>query len=175
MVHGTPRSPWEPLYPHLSDEDLKDALDVEEPVLVAAHTHLPMDRVVGDRHLMNPGSVGVPLDGIFAASYMVMDGTPGGWQATFRRVPFDYEPLFREFERGRFVEQCGVVGELAVAEFRIARPQVHPFMTWRNRHHPDAPLSMHLLSEFYKVDSDDYNPTAYRLETLRASLVQAAG
>ncbi|HYP20117.1 MAG TPA: metallophosphoesterase [Chloroflexia bacterium] len=175
VVHGSTRSHWEGIYPHSSYGDVKDALQVEEPVLVAAHTHLHMDRVLGDRHVMNPGSVGVPLDGIFGASYLVMAGTLGGWQATFRRVPFEYEPLFREFERLRFVEECGVVGELVVAEFRTARPQVHPFMVWRKRHHPDVPLSAQLLAEFYKVDQDEYNPPAYRLESLRSSLVQTGG
>ena len=175
IVHGSPRSPWEPIYAHSSEEEMKDALLVEEPVLVAAHTHLPMNRGIGHVRVINPGSVGVPLDGIFGASYLVMDGVAERWKASFRRVPFNYEPLFREFERLRFVEECGLVGELAVAEFRTARPQISPFIVWREHNHPDAPLSAELLSEFYKVDSDDYNAPAYRWDAVRALLVETAG
>lgn len=172
VIHGSARSPWEPIYPGSTDEEAKDAIRVEEPVIVAAHTHLPMDRLIGDKHVINPGSVGVPLDGLFSASYLIMDGTARGWEAIFRRVPFDYEPLYREFERQHFVEECGVVGELVVAEFRTARVQVHPFMAWRKRHYPDVPLSMHLLPEYYKVDPDEYSPPAYRLNAIRNSLTQ---
>lgn len=172
VVHGSPRSPWEAIYPHSSGEAAEEALRIDESILVAAHTHLPMDRRIGGARIMNPGSVGVPLDRMFSASYLIMDGTSAGWTATFRRVPFDYGPLYRAFERQHFVEECGVVGELVVAEFRTARPQIHPFMMWRKRHHPNAPLSTGLLSEFYKVDSDDYNAPAYRLDTIRASPVE---
>ncbi|MEA2573138.1 MAG: hypothetical protein QOH93_436 [Chloroflexia bacterium] len=172
VVHGSARSPWEPIYPGATYEAVKEAIAVEESVLVVGHTHLPMDRCIGDKHVLNPGSVGVPLDGLFSAGYLILDGASDGWQAAFRRVPFDYEPIYAEFERQHFAEECGVVGELVVAEFRTARVQVHPFMIWRERHYPDAPLSTELLLEFYKVDPDEYSAPPYRLSALHGPSVR---
>lgn len=110
---------------------------------------------------MNPGSVGVPLDGQFTASYMLLNGNERGWQPTFRRVPFDYEPIFREFKRLGFIEECGVIGQLCVEVFKTARPQFG-FLGWRKRHYPSEPLSMELLTEYFdKCHWSEYASKAY--------------
>ena len=173
VVHGTPHSPWEAIYPLAADEEVEAALEgVAERTVVTGHTHLAMDRYAGGKHIINPGSAGVPLDGIFGASYAILDGTASGWQATFRRVPFDYAPLFREFERQRFIEECGIVGALVVAEFRTARPQVYPFMGWHSHTYPGLPFSEEHLAEFFNTDTDEYNPPAYRVAAIQESLAR---
>ncbi len=164
VVHGSPRSPWEPLYPISTMDEIETMLaGIEETTLVAAHTHLAMDRRVGRWHLLNPGAVGVPLDGTFCARYMLLEGSAAGWHPTFRSVTFDYEPLYREFERQRFVEECGVSGRLVIEEFRTARLQVHPFNDWRAACCPQAPLSLKLLDEFSRINKWDYTPRAYHV------------
>ena len=162
IVHGTPRSPWEPLHSNASDAELRAALDgTEESVVVAAHTHIAMDRRVDRWRVFNPGSVGVPLDGSFDARYLILESDGKDWQPTFRRVSYDRQPLFDEFERQRFQEQCGVVGELVVDEFRAARLRLHPFAVWRNTCYPDRPVTPELLDEFRQVDWRRYAPSAY--------------
>lgn len=163
VIHGSPASPWQPIYPHAPTDEVSLMLSgVEETTIVTAHTHISMDETVGRWHIMNPGSVGVPLDGVLAASYMLMEGTPGGWRTDLRRVSFDYEPLFREFERQGFVEECGVTGHLVVEEFRTALPRVHPFLNWRKCHYPQEAFTRELLDEFARVDPLDYAAPAYR-------------
>jgi predicted phosphodiesterase len=60
FCHATPRRDDEFL---LVDSPLvlwNDALDgVEEPVVVCGHTHMPFDRLVDGRRVVNPGSVGM--------------------------------------------------------------------------------------------------------------------
>lgn len=169
IIHGAPNNPWKPLYADSSDEELAALLrDVEEDWIVAGHTHLVTERHIRSEagkqwHLFNPGSVGVPLDGIRAASYMILDGNADGWQPTFRRVPFDYTTLFREFECGNFVQECGVTGHLVLREFQRARVQVHPFLQWRKACCPNAPLSVELLKEFDKIDVNEYALPPYHV------------
>jgi predicted phosphodiesterase len=164
VVHGSPRSASEPIYPVSTEAEIETMLaGVDETTLIAAHTHLAMDRRVGRWHLLNPGSVGNPLDGLPGASYMLLDGDARGWRATFRRVPFDLEAVLREFERQRFLESYGVTAWLVVEEFKTMRLQVHPFNHWRARHRPAAPLTADLLAEFAKINPWDYTPQAYWL------------
>ncbi|MCL5995437.1 MAG: hypothetical protein M1546_05200 [Chloroflexi bacterium] len=134
----------------------------EETTVIAAHTRIALDRVVDRWHIVNPGSVGIPLDGDFSASYMILESSPSGWRATLRRVPFDCGPVFKEFERQRFVEQCGVVGQLIVQEFKTARLQLLPLLYWRNATCPDHPLDAQLLFAFQHVDAREYLPLAYQ-------------
>lgn len=164
IVHGSPRDNKESIFPSTPESEI-DAIfaNVEETTIVAAHTHIIMDQHVAGRHIVNPGSVGVPLDGLFTASYMLLDGNADGWRATLRRVPFDYAPLFAEFERQRFVDECGVVGKLVVEEFKTARLQLRPFIYWHEANCPRTPLAPSLFDEFSRVDRWAYTPTEYHV------------
>lgn len=165
VVHGSPLSPWQGLAREASDEELIALLaTVDEPVVIAGHTHQPMDRMVGRWRVLNPGSVGVPLDGRLSASYLLLNAEGDAWRPTFRRVPFDSAPLFDEFERQNFARECGIIGELIVEEFRTARVRLVPFLRWRAAHCPDAPFSPALLDAFRQVDPLPYTPAGYQLE-----------
>jgi predicted phosphodiesterase len=165
IVHGSPRSPFESIFPTSTESEILVMLEgVEETTIIAGHTHLPMDRRVGHWHILNPGSVGMPLSGIpGVATYMLLDGSPEGWHGTLRHVRFDYEPVLREFERLHFVEECGVVAYLVMEEYRTARLQVYPFLQWHRQICLDAPYSMALLESFSMVNKMDYTPPEYRV------------
>ncbi len=134
---------------------------VEESTVIAAHSHLVLDRTVENWHIVNPGSVGVPFDGLFAASYLILEGHPTGWQGIFRRIPFDPEPLLQEFERTRFIERCGVVGYLAVEEMRLAQMEVAPFLNWWSATCPHEPQTMALLERYPRANKRAYMPVGY--------------
>lgn len=149
LVHGSPRSSLESIYPTATDEEIEELLaGTDEGVVVAGHTHLPMDRTVGNWRILNPGSVGMPLDGDSKASYLLLESDRGEWHPTFRRVSFDDTSLFSAFKRQGFVDQCGVIGHLVVQTFSTARPQVVPFLRWRDQVYPNEALSMEMLCEY---------------------------
>lgn len=75
---------------------------IEAKLILCAHSHLPRAlRLPDGRQVVNPGSVGCPAytdaepvphaveAGFPEASYALLDQTPGGWDVTFRRVPYD--------------------------------------------------------------------------------------
>jgi predicted phosphodiesterase len=164
VVHGSGRSAWESLFASESDTRNAELLaNVEESYVIAGHTHLAMDHCVGRWQVFNPGSVGVPLDGAIEARYMLLRATGDGWTPAFRRVPIDPRPLIAEFERTRFVEQCGVIGRLVVEEFRTARMQVLPFLLWRDAQRPGTRLSAELLSDFTVAERWAHTPRPYRV------------
>jgi predicted phosphodiesterase len=164
VFHGRPGNPWHGLHPLMTDAQIAALLcDVEETTIIAAHTHLPLNRRVGRHHIINPGSVGVPLDGEFTASYVLLEGDAVGWKPQFRRLPFDLEPLLAEFARTRFVEQYGYEAHLVVEEFKTARLQLHPFIAWWHAQHPQAPVTPDLLATFHRSDKWAYTPPEYHL------------
>lgn len=164
VSHGSPRDKWESIYPTLSDGDIETIVaGVAENVVISGHTHLALDRTVARWHLVNPGSVGVPLDGRMAASYVLLRDEAGGWRAFFRRVSFEVAPLLRAFERQGFVETCGVAGALLFETFRTARQQ-GGFLRWRKERYPEAPVSHAMLEEYWQTCSWwEYVHPAYRI------------
>jgi predicted phosphodiesterase len=165
IVHGIPDNPWQAIFPQTPHETVCEWLkDVPELTLIGAHSHIPMERHIDRWHIFNAGSVGVPLDGEFTASYMILEGRQEGWTLEgHRRIPFDYAPLYAEFERQRFEERCGATGRLVVEEFRTARLQVHPFHRWLHTTHPNQPETDTRVDEFLQLDDiSDYLPAEYQ-------------
>lgn len=164
ISHGSPRNKWESIYPTLSDGEIEAIFaSVDENIVITGHTHLILDRRVNRWHIYNPGSVGAPLDGLMAASYILLKDDEDGWQSVFRRAAFDVGPLLREFERQGFIETCGVVGSLLFESFKTARPQ-GGFLCWRKEHYPDVPLSQEMLNEYLSTCKWwEYTHPAYRV------------
>ena len=148
VFHGTPDSPWDSIYWTLTDEEIEKLLfNIEADYVICGHTHLPMDRQSGRWRIFNPGSVGVPIDGIFSASYMILEGNEQGWMATFRRIPFDYDAIFEEFEKSGYNKESGPIGQLVVEIYKTARPLLG-FLKWREIQRPNSLLSHELVDEF---------------------------
>ena len=88
FCHGSPRSDEEILTAITSPKRLDPILDgVTHDLVVCGHTHAQFDRLVGDRRLVNAGSVG-----------MAYEGEPGiaawallGPTVELRRTPYDVE------------------------------------------------------------------------------------
>jgi putative phosphoesterase len=86
-----------------------------QPVIVCGHTHIPrLVRLANGQMIVNPGSVGLaaysddsPAPHAMEtyspdASYAILENTAAGWDATFRKVPYDAREAARvATERGR--------------------------------------------------------------------------
>ncbi len=164
IVHGSPRDHAEPIYPGTTAENLAIMLaQVRETTIVAAHTHLPMDQQIGRWQVFNPGSAGMSLDGTFNARYLLLHTAADRWVSELREIPYDRTPIFTEFTRQNFAAACGVIGQLVVEEFTVARPRLAPFLRWRQTMTDNAPLTMATLTQFRRVDPEPFIPPAHRL------------
>lgn len=68
---------------------------VEEDLVVCGHTHMPFDRLVAGRRVVNPGSVGMAY-GPAGAYWAVIGPT-----VELRRTPYDVEAAARRIRAGR--------------------------------------------------------------------------
>jgi predicted phosphodiesterase len=96
LVHATPS---EPLYRYLRpSEETRWKAEVESleaDIVLVGHTHLPMLVRIGDKIVLNPGSVGLPSDGDPRAAFAVIeDGVP-----RLERVEYDIEATVRRLDR----------------------------------------------------------------------------
>lgn len=94
--HATPHSDLEVVTPARPDEELARLLEgVEQPIVVAGHTHMQQDRRVGAIRFVNAGSVGLPYEGELAAFWAVLDGG----EVELRRTPLEVEAVAEVFRR----------------------------------------------------------------------------
>lgn len=109
VVHGSPRDPlFEYVFPDVPTPSLLDLLrGVDADVVVFGHTHIPMQRVVQGKLVVNPGGVGQPRDRDPRASYMVLSLRRGEVEIQHRRVSYDVD------EAAELIKSAGLPPELA--------------------------------------------------------------
>lgn len=131
LLHGLPDNPFEGLSPELSDEQIAAKLDgIEEPVIISAHTHWPLNRMVAGKRVFNPGSVGMPYNGDPRAQYLILDGTGATWQPTFRQVDYDRSAVRQAFDHLGLFEAYGPLGPLYWQTIATGDPWVSDFHVW---------------------------------------------
>jgi putative phosphoesterase len=96
LTHGSPRSVFEYIKSETQDDVIRNMIDeVMEPIeadfLVIGHSHVPMDRKLGDLTILNSGSVGQPRDGDSRASCVVFDTECE--KAEFLRLDYDIDAV----------------------------------------------------------------------------------
>ena len=74
LTHARPSDPLYGYCPQDSDEWMKEVESVEADVVLVGHTHTPFARKIGNRLLVNPGSLGQPKTGKPDACYAVWQG-----------------------------------------------------------------------------------------------------
>ena len=86
-VHGSPHSDVESFAPEPQDGEGRLLDGVQERTIVFGHSHQQFRRPGPDgTDLVNPGSVGMPLDGDVRSAWATWDG-----DFTFRRTEYDIE------------------------------------------------------------------------------------
>ena len=113
-----------------STGDLADAIAALSPgVYIFGHNHIQTWGDFGRRVLINPGSVGLPLDcGEAGAAYSLMTIENGAVTIQERRVPYDLEHLIGKIRQSGQYTAARVWTELIVSELRTCREKVAQFL-----------------------------------------------
>jgi len=88
ICHASPAGDTTGFDPYSSAHDEELLAGVREPLVIAGHTHVQVERTAGGVRLVNPGSVGMPLDGDRRAAYALLDADGA---VSLRRVAYDVD------------------------------------------------------------------------------------
>ena len=106
FCHGSPRSDEEILTAITPPKRLDPILDpVQESVVICGHTHVQFDRRLGDRRLVNAGSVGLPYEGESGIACWALLGR----DVELRRARYDAGLAVRALEDSGYPDGDGQV------------------------------------------------------------------
>jgi predicted phosphodiesterase len=113
LVHATPRGDEEMLMPDTPAPEAAAMLaGVGQHTLLCGHVHIQYRRPVAGHEVINPGSVGMPLDGDLRAAWaIVSDG-----RVELRRTAYDVEAVADRVER-----EDGPFADMVAWRLRTAR------------------------------------------------------
>ena len=182
ITHGLPGHNRRGFSNRMAEEELALALsDIPQDTFVNAHTHVQLDRIIregrgsspqetGDPaffleetarqqqrvwHVINPGSVGLPLNGDPRAQFAILESVspreiPGGWRVRHYRIPYDRRPALEGYHTSGMMKKGGVISEMFYWELVTAEREIPYFFLWRRAHLPPGELSIREEFEAYK-------------------------
>ena len=136
------------------DAAFKEAVSqLETGIYLFGHSHIQWSYQAKERkvYLINPGSCGLPLDGIRnSIPYTVLEITKDGQvNIEEKRIPFDKTGYARSFMQTGQYREAGVWSKVILREWMLAREHIHYFLAF--------------TEQFAKDIGDDRRP--YSLET----------
>jgi predicted phosphodiesterase len=138
VVHGSPRNPIEHLVPDgdaVIEAQFRQAgtrrrdprplaallADVAEPLLVCGHSHIAWQQQVGRCLVVNPGSVGAPVNGDWRAQYAVLTWRHDAWQADLRAVTYDRAQMWARAGASGFLAGGGAFAQACLLGAEIGQ------------------------------------------------------
>lgn len=106
-VHGSPRRSNELMRREDGEGAVIRALsEIEEDILLFAHTHEQWQYNFEGKTAINPGSVGSHFNYAHGAEYALLEITDGHVDVTFRQIPYDIDQNFRDATRTELYEKA---------------------------------------------------------------------
>ncbi|EFH81450.1 metallophosphoesterase family protein [Ktedonobacter racemifer] len=100
-VHAAPGLDDGPgIHPTLSEEELRKALaPAKADLVIVGHTHFPLERRVGNVHVLNLGSVSNPIIPSLQASYALLNTNANSYQLQQRFVDYDHQAVIEAIQK----------------------------------------------------------------------------
>ncbi|MFW5748119.1 MAG: metallophosphoesterase family protein [Chloroflexota bacterium] len=172
VFHGLPRSSNDAILPDDPDDATAAVhlANVTAPTYLCGHFHISFERRIdgpsGGWHVVNPGPVGMPGDGLRTANYALLESADTGWQVTFRKLAYDFNAVERAFTQHGMLDRLGPLGLLRIEQFRQARQVINDFYRWKQATHPDQALTFDLVETYLALPPEtqwQYFQPAYRV------------
>jgi diadenosine tetraphosphatase ApaH/serine/threonine PP2A family protein phosphatase len=107
FCHATPRDDYEIFTAITPAEAVERMLAAAEPTIVCGHTDVQFDRAIGERRVVNAGSVGMPYEDETGARWCLLG--PG---VDLRRTPYDMQAAAARIRATGFPEADELAREL---------------------------------------------------------------
>lgn len=105
VVHGSPRNPYESIFPDRGLEVLRTAIEqTKEDVLVCGHIHIPWKKRINGKLVINPGAVSAPLNGRVGAQYGILEYVEGRWIVEHRIAKYDIKQIQMDYIESGLLE-----------------------------------------------------------------------
>lgn len=103
---------------HGSDEETLNVASIktdQKILYICGHTHVPRNQKVGQASILNPGSLGKPLDTDNRASFGILDIQNDEANFEIVRIPYDVERTVAALQERKVPWRTGIINSLRTA------------------------------------------------------------
>lgn len=110
LCHGTP-----------DDDDpgetVPDVFSGDNVLYISGHTHIPRNEMIQGLRIVNPGSLGKPLDGDNRASFGIVRLSDGRVEFDLVRIPYDIDGTVAALEERNVPWRAGIIQSIKTAAY----------------------------------------------------------
>ena len=129
FVHASARNDNDLVFPYTTDVTIEPMFaGTTERWLIRGHNHFASVRLWGQRRIVTVGAVGLPLDGMPAAQYTLMEKLKGEWRIDHRCARYDVGETIRRFSESGYLDTAGPMARLYLREVLTASFHIIPFL-----------------------------------------------
>lgn len=116
-------SGWEIIMSHgAPDSDdaggcMQEGLSGDKVLYISGHTHIPRDEMIQGVRILNPGSLGKPLDGDNRASFGIVHLSGGMVRFDLVRIPYDIDGTVSALEERNVPWREGIIQSIKTAAY----------------------------------------------------------
>jgi putative phosphoesterase len=125
LTHASMNSNRDGINATAPKEKIRQQIGMAPAVFCTGHTHKSFIRHVDQTMVVNSGSVGVPFDGDWRASYAQLTWQKNEWSSKIIRLEYDREQAERDFEESGFLDGGGPFVKIMLHEFKNARSHMY--------------------------------------------------
>jgi len=135
FVHASLRNDRDGVDMYTTEAELAEMFtDLSARYVVRGHNHIAAIREWKTHQLITDSSVGLPLNGVTKAQYLILEKHPDRWQPTFYAVPYDVDEALGRFYETGYLDEAGAVAYLFYREVATATHQLTPFLRGYQRY-----------------------------------------
>jgi len=128
VAHGSPRNPYESLFPNQKLERLDAAVKgMTQSVLVCGHIHIQWSRRISGKLVFNPGAVSSPLQGDLLSRFSILRYEDENWTLEHKGVEYDIGELSRRYHESGLLEAGGAISKVFLMSCQTGRDVARPF------------------------------------------------
>jgi len=113
------------IYPHTPQEKIREMIQPAPDIFCVGHTHKPLTRQIGQTHVINAGSVGLPFDGNPQPSYAQIYTTLDEVNVEICRFDYDRSQALKDFHETHFLDEGGPIVKIIYQELLSAKPLIN--------------------------------------------------
>ncbi|WP_252313393.1 metallophosphoesterase [Sinobaca sp. H24] len=102
--HAVPSNPFDVVPADADDDEMLDKLASAEEadIYIYGHIHTPFVRKIGNKTIVNTGSIGLPFDGDPRPSFALLTIENGRVEAEIKRVDYDHTRVIEQYDAGDY-------------------------------------------------------------------------
>lgn len=97
ICHGSPNRANEMLLPNESNT-FSIMENNKTDIIVCGHTHIQGEIKHEGKIIIDAGSVGMPVNGVPKAQFVILESYPNGWKHTFIALPYDADKIINDLD-----------------------------------------------------------------------------